>query len=127
MKLSQVLEGLNPTLVKGSTEIDVPGVCQDSRHFQAGELYIAIKGTQFNGHFFVAEASQRGACALVVEDERVVPISFGGTVVRVQDTRRALDAIAANFYENPSDRLYAVGITGTNGKTTTSVMVEHVL
>jgi UDP-N-acetylmuramoyl-L-alanyl-D-glutamate--2,6-diaminopimelate ligase len=127
MKLSEIIEGLKPIHVKGSIDTEITGLCHDSRHFQKGDLFIAIKGTKFDGHMFVSQAATNGAPAIVLEDERVVPISYSGAVIKVKAARLALDTIASNFYHKPSEKLFVVGVTGTNGKTTTTYMIEALL
>ena len=127
MKLQQVIESLAPVQVKGSVDCEIKGVCHDSRHFQEGDLFVAIRGNQFDGHLFVPAACDRGAPAILLEDDRVVPMRYTGTVVKTKDTRRAIDLIAANFYGRPSEKLCVIGLTGTNGKTTTAHMIEAVL
>jgi UDP-N-acetylmuramoyl-L-alanyl-D-glutamate--2,6-diaminopimelate ligase len=130
MKLSSVIEGLKPILFLGgggSKDIQIKGMCHDSRHFQPGDLFVAIRGEHFDGHLFIPEACNKGALAVVVEDERMVPISYDGAVIKIKNTRRALDTMASNFFEKPSEKIFIAGITGTNGKTTTSYMIESLL
>src|ERR1700722_19906844 len=124
MKLSQILEGLSVIQVKGPTNVEVQGVCHDSRLFAPSNLFVAIRGHQFDGHMFVAEACRLACPGVVVEDDRVVPLKYDGAVITVKDTRKCIDVIAANFYSKPSQDLFVVGVTGTNGKTTTVHMVE---
>jgi UDP-N-acetylmuramoyl-L-alanyl-D-glutamate--2,6-diaminopimelate ligase len=127
MKLEKIIEGLNPLFLRGTSGAEITGICHDSRHYQEGELFVAIRGNQFDGHLFIDEACRKGAPAIVLEDERVVPIRYAGVVLKVANAREALDVLAANFYEKPSEKLFVAGVTGTNGKTTTSLMIEAVL
>jgi UDP-N-acetylmuramoyl-L-alanyl-D-glutamate--2,6-diaminopimelate ligase len=127
MILRKVLEGLPVLSLRGSDDVEVSGICNDSRHFQPGDLFIAIRGHQFDGHLFIGEACDKGASAVIVEDDRVVSMRYTGTVVKVKDSRRAVDALASNFYGKPSEDIFVAGITGTNGKTTTAHMIEAIL
>ena len=108
---------------RGSEDVVVQGVCQDSRKARAGDLFLAWKGTAFDGHEFVAEAVGRGAVAAVVER----PLDLGVPQLVVHDGRRAAALAADAVMGRPSDELLAIGITGTNGKTTTGVLIRHLL
>jgi UDP-N-acetylmuramoyl-L-alanyl-D-glutamate--2,6-diaminopimelate ligase len=105
----------------GSTGIDISLVCFDSRRVTRSSLFVAVRGTQTDGHDFIAKAESMGAAAIVCEElpEKPTP---GITYVKVQDSSVALAHIAANYYDNPSSKLRLVGITGTNGKTTTATL-----
>jgi UDP-N-acetylmuramoyl-L-alanyl-D-glutamate--2,6-diaminopimelate ligase len=104
-------------------DVDVRGVCQDSRLARAGDLFLAWKGTASDAHDFVADAVRHGAVASVVER----PVSVDVAQLVVRDGRRAA-ALAADFVMgSPSAELLAVGVTGTNGKTTTSMLIRHLL
>lgn len=112
--------------LEGDGAVRVSGVRQDSRRVEPGDLFVARAGERDNGLNFVPEALRRGAVALLVEqgvDARV----FGVPVLEVRDVRRALAHAAERVYGRPSRALALVGITGTNGKTTTSVLLEHAL
>ena len=103
--------------------LEPAGLAYDSRRVEPGFVFFAIKGFQDDGHFYVGDAVQRGAIGVVVERPVVAP---GVAVVRVPSTRRALALAAARFYGYPAHRLFTVGITGTNGKTTTTHLIEAV-
>jgi len=100
----------------------VEGVCFDSRKSKPGFLFVAVKGTQSDGHMFIDKALDGGATVVVAEKlpER---ISDQVTYVAVKDSAQALGMIAANFYGNPSQKLKLVGVTGTNGKTTVATLL----
>lgn len=99
----------------------------DSRSVKPGSVYVAIRGTKIDGHEFLQKAVDAGAVALVVEDAANVPSEFRGPVNVVDDTRKALSEIAAAFYYYPSRELFTIAVTGTNGKTTTTHLVEAIL
>jgi murE/murF fusion protein len=101
------------------------GVTRDSREVGPGSLFVAIKGTLVDGHDFIAQAITQGCCCLVVEDDPG-PLS-GVTVVRVKNSSVALGWLLAAFYDFPARSLSLIGLTGTNGKTTVSWMLEQML
>jgi UDP-N-acetylmuramoyl-L-alanyl-D-glutamate--2,6-diaminopimelate ligase len=109
--------------VRGDANAVVSGVSYDSRLVQPGDLFAALRGADFNGHAFVQEAERRGAAALLVES----PVPSGLPQIVVGDSRAALAALAAAFYDHPSRQVSVIGITGTDGKTTTSFLVDHIL
>lgn len=126
MTLEQLLTGFS--VKKGNlSQREVSSVCFDSRKIQENCVFIAIRGEKSDGHAFLYEAFEKGAMALVVEDESRVPTCFQGAVVQVGDSRAALNRLAARFFGEPSRHLFSVGVTGTNGKTTTTYMVESLL
>ena len=125
--LARLLEGLpgaDVRVVGPSAEIS--SLCADSRVAQPGSLFVAIRGEHSDGHRYVPDAIANGAVAIVVEHPVAAELR-GITVVRVPDTHVALSQLAARFYGDPSKRLRVVGITGTNGKTTTTHMTRAVL
>ncbi len=105
----------------------VSGLVFDTRSLQPGSVFVAIRGSRTDGHQFLNEAVVAGAIALVVEEGTIAPSSFKGFVREVKSTRRELARLAAVWSGEPSKNLFTVGVTGTNGKTTTTHMIESVL
>ena len=125
MKLHELARGVPGAALEGNADVEVTGIAYDSRRVKPGDLFVAVEGIQVDGHVFVADAIKRGAAAVAVE--RDVTLPPGTPVVRVPSTRIGLAELAAEFYGRPSRKLKVSGITGTDGKTTTTHMAEHVL
>lgn len=125
MKLADLLKKLKYTCVKGTADVDITTVAYDSRRVERGSLFICVKGAVADGHRFAEAAVNKGASALVVEDDVTVPENV--TVIRVEDSRYALACISAEYFGNPADKLKVIGITGTKGKTTTTYLVKSIL
>lgn len=125
MNLDRILNGLDVLERHGKTDLDIKGLTSDSRAVKEGYLFVAVKGGSQDGHRYLGHAVQRGACALAVD--RVEDIAKDVTVIRLPDTRAALSELAARFYDYPSKGMNLIGITGTNGKTTTSYLLESIL
>ena len=119
------------TAIEGNPRVEISSVCNDSRKVAHGSLFIAVKGFASDGHTYIATAIGKGACAIVCEDmdmarsQAAQAGAEGITLVQVESSRHALAIIAANFYDNPSEKLTLVGITGTNGKTTTVTLLHR--
>ena len=118
-----LVDALPGARLLGSESATVSGVVYDSRRVQPGYLFAALRGADFDGHEFVRDAEQRGASAILVES----PAATALPQIQVQDTRVALAEIAAEFYDRPSLQLGVIGVTGTDGKTTTAYVVDHIL
>lgn len=130
MKLSELVDALASKTVAGGLEGDVTGLTDDSRQIRPGGLFVAVKGTQTDGHGFLEQVIAAGAAAVVIEAgqipaERARALKV--PVIEVPDSRRALGLLASRYYGEPSRTLRLVGITGTNGKTTTSYLAKAVL
>ncbi len=123
--VKELIKGLEIVGTSGRLDAQVSGVCYDSRHVGKGSLFVSIPGNRLDGHDFIGDATSRGAVAIVAQTE--VPAGFPTCFVRIRDSRAALAAISANFYGHPASRLDLIGITGTNGKTTTSLLIESIL
>ncbi len=126
VRLAHLLEGLPYRCLCGSTELEVEAVCDDSRHCRPGSLFVAVRGHVHDGHRFIPEALQRGARGILCEDPPT-ELPEGCTVVQTPNTRTALVVVAHRFYGEPSRALRLIGVTGTNGKTTTTFLVRQVL
>jgi UDP-N-acetylmuramoyl-L-alanyl-D-glutamate--2,6-diaminopimelate ligase len=126
MTTATLLEALPAKTVLGTLPGHVTGVAYDSRKVSAGDLFVAIPGFKEDGRRFAADAVGRGATAVVAEGADPLPGSAAARIL-VPSSREALARLADAYYEHPSRRLTVVGITGTNGKTTTSLLVEALL
>ncbi|MCX8082516.1 MAG: UDP-N-acetylmuramoyl-L-alanyl-D-glutamate--2,6-diaminopimelate ligase [bacterium] len=126
MKLKDIIKNLDYKRLYNLNNPEVNGIAYDSRKVKEKFIFVALKGTTFDGHHFINDAISRGAKIIVVSKKSPVLPSDVGEIV-VEDTREALHTIAAEFYGHPSKKLRVVGITGTNGKTTTSFIIKHIL
>jgi UDP-N-acetylmuramoyl-L-alanyl-D-glutamate--2,6-diaminopimelate ligase len=115
--LKDILYKVAIEAVKGSTEIAIGKIDFDSRKIELNDVFVAIRGTISDGHDFIAKAIELGATAIVC-DTLPETIAEGVTYIQVKDTNSALAIMAANYFDNPSQKLQLVGVTGTNGKTT---------
>jgi len=106
---------------------EIKSVHYRAQDVKPGGLFVAVSGFRADGHDFIDEALARGASAVVVQKPVEKPVGKNSVVVEVENTRKALSEISANFYENPSGKLSVTGITGTNGKTTTAYLIESIL
>ena len=125
MKLADIARGVTDSRLEGDGDVDVTGIAYDSRRVKPGDLFVAVSGLHEDGHVFAADAVARGGVAVALE--RQVPLPHGIPMLLLPSTRIGLAEIAAEFYGRPSRRLKVAGITGTDGKTTTTHMAEHVL
>ena len=134
MRLTSLIEGLPESMAalewRRSDAIDDPtirGIRYDSRSVSPGDLFVAMRGANSDGHDYLERAVALGAAALLVEEMPSDAIRKDLPTVRVADARRAMAPLAARFFGHPADELNLVGITGTNGKTSTSYLVESIL
>ena len=122
---ADLFSGINCTII-GNAEEEVGGIAYRSDRVVPGDAFFCIVGLTIDGHSFAQDAIDRGAKVLVVERKVYLADATDVTEVVVKDTRKAMAAAAANFYDHPSCDFSLVGITGTNGKTTTTYLVEHI-
>ena len=125
MRLHELAHGVPGATIEGNGDVEITGVAYDSRRVKAGDLFVAVEGVQVDGHAYVSDALAAGAAALAIERE--VTVTRGTPLLRMQSTRVGLAELAAEYYGRPSRHLKLAGITGTDGKTTTTHMAEHVL
>ncbi|MCG9479357.1 MAG: UDP-N-acetylmuramoyl-L-alanyl-D-glutamate--2,6-diaminopimelate ligase [Actinomycetia bacterium] len=124
MKLKKILEGLDYRLLKGSLDQDIKDVCINSKQVKSGSLFVAIQGFKTDGHNFIGQAADNGAEAVVLQRKPAQDLPL--FQVLVKDSRASLAGIAANFFNHPSNKMKLVGITGTNGKTTTCFLINSI-
>ena len=132
MELKAILANLDGLKVKGNLDIDIPNIQNNSKQVKEGDMFVAIKGFDFNGHEHIEEAIKNGAKVIMAQEDEVdknilKTISDDITLVLTKDTRYALAIAACNFYKNPSKKVKLIGVTGTKGKTTTTYMIRDIL
>ncbi|WP_434577364.1 UDP-N-acetylmuramoyl-L-alanyl-D-glutamate--2,6-diaminopimelate ligase [Thermoanaerobacterium thermosaccharolyticum] len=125
MRLADVLKDIEYTIVKGNVDVDIRGICYDSRNSKDGSMFVAIKGFKSDGADYIGDAIERGAVAVLVDGE--ISIDKDITLIKVQNTRKSLAKIASNYYGDPSKQLFLIGVTGTNGKTSVTYMIKSIL
>lgn len=124
MNLRDITKDYEFSLVKGSIDIDITDIKDDSRKVNNGDLFIAQKGFTLDGHKFIDMAIQKGAIAIVIEEDITVDEDI--TVIKVEDSVDALGKFSSEFHHRPWDNLEMIGITGTNGKTSTTYFVKSI-
>ncbi len=122
--LADLIDSIDVISIAGNPKVAVTDLCSDSRNVTPGAVFFAIAGEKENGAAYVDQAIARGAVAIVTEQDSLLPEEV--TVVRVSNCRAAKSRIAAEFFGNPSHEMPTVGVTGTNGKTTTTKMLQSI-
>lgn len=122
MKLNELIKAIQPTQVVGASDIEITGVNIDSRQVAAGHLFMAMRGTQTDGHTYIPVAIEKGAVAVLCEEMPEEPVA-GITYIQVADSEEAVGKVATTFFGNPTTKLKLVGVTGTNGKTTIATLL----
>lgn len=132
MRLENIIRNADVIEIRGNRDLEVTDICNDSRKVTDGAIFIAVKGHDSDGHNFIGKAIAAGAAAIAYEDEEALEREVSGldsavigrlTFVKVRNSRHAVAMMAADFFDNPSKKLTLVGITGTNGKTTTVTLL----
>ena len=124
MKLNELLKNITPIKIIGNDDVEITGVNIDSRRIKTGHLFVAMKGTQVDGHLFIGKAIELGAISVLCEELPEV-LQEGITYVQVESTEDAVGKVATLFYGDPSHKLKLVGVTGTNGKTTIATLLYN--
>ena len=125
MKLSTLVHHLESMGTYNLCDVEITGITNDSRKVRPGYLYVAIKGYKADGHNFIKKSLECGAQAIVSEEKLSLDTSIPQIVVR--NTRKALSSLSCCFYNNPSQKINVVGVTGTNGKTTTTFLTKSII
>ena len=124
MKLQELLRNIKPSTIEGNANVEITGVNIDSRKIKDGHLFVAIKGTQVDGHQFIGKAIELGAKAILCED-MPQDKNDGICYVQVASTEDAVGKVATLFFGDPTKHLKLVGVTGTNGKTTIATLLYN--
>ena len=124
MKLNELLKNITPIKIIGNDDVEITGVNIDSRRIKTGHLFVAMRGTQVDGHLFIGKAIELGAISVLCEDLPEA-LQEGITYVQVESTEDAVGKVATLFYGDPSHKLKLVGVTGTNGKTTIATLLYN--
>ncbi|MGL5634973.1 MAG: UDP-N-acetylmuramoyl-L-alanyl-D-glutamate--2,6-diaminopimelate ligase [Sarcina sp.] len=125
MLLKDLLKNLSYKVIQGNDDIIIENVCYDNRKVKTNDIFVCVKGFKVDGHKFALGAIENGASTVVVSDDIDLPSEV--TVIKVVDTRKALAVISSNFFDNPKDKIKLIGITGTNGKTTSAFIIKSIL
>ena len=123
MKLKELIRDLNPLAVAADSNLEITGICYDSRAAKPGDLFVAVRGFAADGHRFISKAVENGASAVLCE----IPPEGKTPYIQVEDCRLGLALVSSAFFGYPSREMTMIGFTGTNGKTTSSYLMKHLL
>ena len=131
MELKSILVGIEGLKAKGSLDININKISNNSKEIEKGDMFIAIKGFETDGHKYILDAIENGAVAVLINEDMakdvISQIPESVTLITSPDSRGATAICACNYYDNPSRKLRLIGITGTKGKTTTTFMIKAIL
>jgi len=119
--LKKLIEGMETIKINVDPEAEIEGISFNSKEVKRGDIFVAVKGLHTDGHNYIGDAVARGAVAVISERD------FQGPIVVVKDSRDALAYISNNFYGRPSEKMTLIGVTGTNGKTTTAFLIKEII
>lgn len=125
MKLEKVLQGIEYQIIYGTDNIEINKIEYDSRNVKPGDMFVCIEGYSTDGHKYIKNAIASGAVAIICQKIPEGPLSYN--IIKVNDSRKALAICGANYFDRPSDKMKIIGITGTNGKTTSTFMIKAIL
>jgi len=125
MKLRSIMENIKFDIIQGSIDLDIMTIQYDSRKVKQGDVFFCVEGYNVDGHKYVQDAMNNGAVAIICQKD--IDKNLNCSVIKTNDSRKALAISAANYYKNPSRNMKIIGITGTNGKTTSAFMIKSIL
>lgn len=123
MKLSEILKNLDILELNADSDLEIADISYDSRSVKPGSAFVAVRGFETDGHRYIPQAVSMGAGVVICEEVPEIKVPY----VRVPDSRRALALASRNFFGDPSSKLCVIGVTGTNGKTTSTYLLKHLL
>ena len=127
VQIGELVTSLPQAVSTGDPHLEIGGIAYDSRQVKPGDLFVCIRGFSVDGHRFADEALARGAVSLVIEKSADIALDIEVPIIQTEDSREALALLSAKFYDHPSRKLRLIGVTGTNGKTTTTYLIKSIL
>lgn len=126
MELTKVIDNVQVDFIKGNTKINIKDIKYDSRRVSQNDLFICVQGFKTDGHRYINDAIEKGAKAIVI-DKELTDYNEDITYIKVDDSRKAMPKLSKNFFKNPLQDIDLIGVTGTNGKTTTTYLIKDIL